>query len=1795
MKKYYVLFMMLAAMVMPSAVCGQRALRLAPGQVKTAHEAHRAERAEAVRVPRAGSYTVEVTEFPFTYECERNSDYTFTFTLERGSMVKFRNVTGWSGDSYMMVSVDGWSTDDYPEMEIRMDAGEHSIGCTTYSMTVPRRVEISLGEKVYRETGDLRVRDISLPYKSGKVDFEANADTVKGETVNGMEVFTRAIIYRIETGGKWFFGNVKLGEETWFNYDETASSAASSYFKSDVMGWGWEGDNETEAMYVAVVTTGESAEIEIAEMDMPMADELYKNAEEVTLPYSGGIVIGEDVLYSPDDAQKEWPLRFSALRFTLEKETELFVSDTAGYCMIVKSGEIYYAPESENEHSGSRLSRYTLSAGTYYYVCMTEEEERKEYGHVSIMTEKPEWLLDDYTEADYTERLTAGKKVYGTFTEGSPVIDGYNYECGYVRGFNMEAEAGKVYTVELNMSAAGGYNSFSLYVLGGGQLTGETESDVITGINGQTGSGDKIKAVFTPEVSGTYRVLLIAGHTNGDVMYSLMLKEEAKPEHYRELTLPCTIDTVIERYKAMEQDGRYFYGWKVTVDEPYVLTMEIKNTFDPYRLRVYFGSPDGNEVYGYTGGAGYTYYAELLEAGEYYITADGYEYVPEEENHLRMEVDGLPMNRYVEIESLPYELSVPPSMDDAMMNLNTGGLFFGWSFYCDKDTAIVMECIADGDTLLTSNGFPTWHYAGKQDITIPAGEYEEFSLTVKYATGEEIDTMSIDEFLNGIEVSGTLPMHIEGKVDADSKYITGSYYVDDYMAEGYGFTVPETEGVCYLELSNVRLGTDCMAALFRKTEEGYSHVESQTLTGEDVRLLLEEAGEYYLLVCESMSDFSYDVVTRRWYSLDLSLISVKRTVTMAELLDGVTEYTQLPATVEGVMDEETPVVNDNWCDLDKYAAVAWKIDLNGLKGRAVFYVQSEEDLPGGMMIYRKTAEGGYESCGSETEVPGDYYIVYGVLPEEGIEVKYTLALEADIAEYVTVEELLSEVTESTPLPSEIKAELTAGMPIVNDETLNGYYRGAAFRLDITEEMAGTSGGALKFVDRQTTDGDYYTWYYVLYQKTAEGYTMKAYGDFSTTGAVTVGEAGEWYLLILYNAENVPVSTSMKLEWQQISRPDEDNALTIEELLAQTTEESPLPLSVKGKAMNGTTVLTEGIVNGGTAYMFADAYRVTLTEPMNAFVGISYVYGGMYLAVYRQTADGYEQVIAGQLNTDIPSAFAIGTMYGLTAGEYYFVLMDGNYGLNSYSMTIVGGAETIEEKIRRCEEAVEMPTEEIGSLDVMDAEAFAMVDGELALADVYRFELTEGMNVRFEAISEMMGYMTGQLYYYDPENDTFESYGNVRDMEIYRSGTYYYAVYMPCSQGQYYSIPYKLTAGWATMSQRVVKLEATPESITVDEPDNEVAIRLELAAEVTLTAMTDHGERFEIEHSAFDWEVDEDMTTATYTYTKDGASVSVTVYVNPEMVTVTVTTGEHGTIDPAGAVETAKGLDKEFTVRADAGYVVDEVYVNGVAVKSGLEGRESGTYVLKDAAEGMTLNVTFAPQEEKPIEVFTVTVDVNDETMGKVAVSGGETDWEGKYYNGSVIMVLAEAYTGYEFVRWSDGVTEPVREITVTGDVSLTAIFGEKAETYTVSVKSDDEAMGRVEISGDEPVEGNDVYAAGAVRSVKAVAAGGCEFMRWSDGETEAERTITVESDMTLVAYFAKTTQTDDVRHEREGFTLYSQEGILYIDTEKADAEVTVYDLAGRTVYRGMERTVYVGVPGVYVVVLDGESQKVAVR
>lgn len=73
------------------------------------------------------------------------------------------------------------------------------------------------------------------------------------------------------------------------------------------------------------------------------------------------------------------------------------------------------------------------------------------------------------------------------------------------------------------------------------------------------------------------------------------------------------------------------------------------------------------------------------------------------------------------------------------------------------------------------------------------------------------------------------------------------------------------------------------------------------------------------------------------------------------------------------------------------------------------------------------------------------------------------------------------------------------------------------------------------------------------------------------------------------------------------------------------------------------------------------------------------------------------------------------------------------------------------------------------------------------------------------------------------------------------------------------------------------------------------------------------------------------------------------------------------------------------------------------------------------------------------EVVTYAVSVTSESirMGSVRVEGLKN---GKANEGSTITITATAKKGYRFVQWSDGVTEPTRDIVVTGDITLTAQF-----------------------------------------------------------------------------------------------------------------------------------------------------------
>ena len=106
-------------------------------------------------------------------------------------------------------------------------------------------------------------------------------------------------------------------------------------------------------------------------------------------------------------------------------------------------------------------------------------------------------------------------------------------------------------------------------------------------------------------------------------------------------------------------------------------------------------------------------------------------------------------------------------------------------------------------------------------------------------------------------------------------------------------------------------------------------------------------------------------------------------------------------------------------------------------------------------------------------------------------------------------------------------------------------------------------------------------------------------------------------------------------------------------------------------------------------------------------------------------------------------------------------------------------------------------------------------------------------------------------------------------------------------------------------------------------------------------------------------------------------------------------------------------------------------------------------------------------------------------------------------------LTAIATEGYHFTQWSDGNTENPRTVTVISDTTFTAEFA----INVYNVVATDVENGSVAIEGE--------YKHGSTITLTATATEGYHFTQWSDGNTENPRTVTVVSDVTFTAEFAK--------------------------------------------------------------------------
>ena len=151
---------------------------------------------------------------------------------------------------------------------------------------------------------------------------------------------------------------------------------------------------------------------------------------------------------------------------------------------------------------------------------------------------------------------------------------------------------------------------------------------------------------------------------------------------------------------------------------------------------------------------------------------------------------------------------------------------------------------------------------------------------------------------------------------------------------------------------------------------------------------------------------------------------------------------------------------------------------------------------------------------------------------------------------------------------------------------------------------------------------------------------------------------------------------------------------------------------------------------------------------------------------------------------------------------------------------------------------------------------------------------------------------------------------------------------------------------------------------------------------------------------------------------------------------------------------------------------------------------------------VTSNKTWYARWTATYRIYTVTYDGNGGTPSQSSSSF--------YYNEALGTLPTVTRTGYTFKGWSTSANGPVNVSTttkVTGDVTYYAIWQINSYTLTVTAGT------------GGTVSGSGTYNYGETVTLKATASSGYHFVKWSDGNTNANRTVTVTRNATYTAIF----------------------------------------------------------------------------
>ena len=178
--------------------------------------------------------------------------------------------------------------------------------------------------------------------------------------------------------------------------------------------------------------------------------------------------------------------------------------------------------------------------------------------------------------------------------------------------------------------------------------------------------------------------------------------------------------------------------------------------------------------------------------------------------------------------------------------------------------------------------------------------------------------------------------------------------------------------------------------------------------------------------------------------------------------------------------------------------------------------------------------------------------------------------------------------------------------------------------------------------------------------------------------------------------------------------------------------------------------------------------------------------------------------------------------------------------------------------------------------------------------------------------------------------------------------------------------------------------------------------------------------------------------------------------------------------------------------------------------------------------------------------YIITVTSGNPTRG--SVDGG-----GIFYAGEYVTLSANANEHYYFSSWSDGVTANPYYLTVIENASYTAFF--EPINFMVNLTTNDDYMGSVYGSG--------AYPYGSTANIEAQPFDGFRFIEWSDGNTNASRTLTILDDISLQARFGDANSEGIYDVDGTQYSIRVHQGRIIVEGID-DSRVRINDVVGRT-------------------------------